>query len=236
MTDWPRDDESIARNVRDAITWDERLGAEDIQVEVEDGRVRLTGAVRRVPDVSAASDDAWQVKGVCEVRNELDVVGAETLDDRDIASDLEKRMLELGVDLQNLVIDVAGGVVTITGSVDDNRRKREILAIAREVPGVVDVVDRLIASKADGRSDSEIRTDVVAVITRDSRIGDATRIGVSVLGGGAILEGTVDSDADRRAAEEDAWFVSGVRVVDNRLRMSARSPRRTSKGESRPVV
>jgi osmotically-inducible protein OsmY len=214
-----RSDHLIASDVRDTITWDRRLVDDEIRVDVNQGRVRLTGSVHRLADLTAASADAWLVKGVREVDNELDVVGLAARDDRIIASDVIARLAPRGVDSNDLVVNVAGGVVTLTGNVDDQLKKREAVATAWTTPGVVDVVDRMSAGTSTGRSAPEIHSDVVGEIDRDSRISDASQIVVTVEDGVVRLDGSADSDAERLAAEEDAWFVAGVRVVENHLRV-----------------
>jgi osmotically-inducible protein OsmY len=95
-------------------------------------------------------------------------------------------------------------------------------------PGVVDVVDRMVADTSTGRPPPEIQADVVSEIDRDSRISDASRIVVTVEGGSVRLAGSVDTDPDRLAAEEDAWFVAGVRSVVNNVRVDARPMSRIS--------
>src|SRR5262249_26089305 len=98
--------------------------------------------------------------------------------------------------------------------------------IAWSTPGVVDVVDRTVVAATSSRPAPIIQTDVVGEIDRDARISDTSRIVVSVEGSAVQLEGSVDTDPERLAAEEDAWFVSGVRSVINHLWSNA-GPRAT---------
>ena len=48
---------------------------------------------------------------------------------------------------------------------------------------------------------------------------DASEVDVQVLGGQVTLTGTVSSRHEKRAAEDCAWNVSGVRDVDNHLKV-----------------
>jgi osmotically-inducible protein OsmY len=71
------------------------------------------------------------------------------------------------------------------------------------------------------RSDDRIREDINDRLTDDYAL-DASEIEVSVDGGDVVLSGTVDSRFDKRRAEDIAEMVSGVRNVENRVRVSER--------------
>jgi osmotically-inducible protein OsmY len=68
------------------------------------------------------------------------------------------------------------------------------------------------------RSDERIREDVCDRLTDDPYV-DATHVEVSVQGGEVTLGGSVDRREDKRRAEDIAERVSGVREVNNRLRV-----------------
>lgn len=76
------------------------------------------------------------------------------------------------------------------------------------------------------RSDDRIREDVNDRLTDDWLI-DATSITVTVQSGEVTLEGTVDSRDDKRRAEDVVESISGVRHVQNNLRVQ---PQSTSSG------
>ncbi|KAA0680224.1 BON domain-containing protein [Azospirillum brasilense] len=68
------------------------------------------------------------------------------------------------------------------------------------------------------RSDERIRDDLNDRLTEDSYL-DATDIAVSVSGGEVTLDGTVDDRMAKRRAEDLADAISGVRHVQNNLRL-----------------
>jgi osmotically-inducible protein OsmY len=69
------------------------------------------------------------------------------------------------------------------------------------------------------RSDDRIREDINDRLTDYDYI-DATNINVEVTGGEVVLTGTVESRYEKRLAEDIAEDCSGVRNVENRLRIS----------------
>jgi osmotically-inducible protein OsmY len=72
------------------------------------------------------------------------------------------------------------------------------------------------------RSDDRIREDVSDRLTDDWRV-DASEIDVSVSGGEVTLSGTVNSRDAKRRAEDLAENVSGVKHVQNNIRVSQAS-------------
>jgi hypothetical protein len=69
------------------------------------------------------------------------------------------------------------------------------------------------------RSDERIREDINDRLTDYDYI-DASNINVEVQGGEVVLTGTVESRYEKRLAEDIAEDCSGVKNVENRLRIS----------------
>ncbi len=82
------------------------------------------------------------------------------------------------------------------------------------------------------RSDSRIEEDINDRLTRDPYV-DASDIEVSVKDGEVTLTGHVDHRSDKRRAEDLADDISGVRHVQNNLRVRGREGFGTSAGGSR---
>ncbi|MBI2955658.1 MAG: BON domain-containing protein [Chloroflexi bacterium] len=66
-----RTDDEIERDIRDSLFWDSWVDATNVRVEVENGVVTLTGTAHSSAEKKVAEDDAWDVPGVVDVRNEL---------------------------------------------------------------------------------------------------------------------------------------------------------------------
>lgn len=65
------DDAAISGGVRAAVARDERLRDTEIDVDTQEGIVRLSGFVSSAEDVATAAAVARTVKGVQSVRNDL---------------------------------------------------------------------------------------------------------------------------------------------------------------------
>ena len=72
------------------------------------------------------------------------------------------------------------------------------------------------------RSDDRIREDVNDALTDDWAV-DASNVSVSVSNGDVVLDGTVATRLQKRRAEDCAEEVSGVKNVQNNLRVAERS-------------
>ena len=216
-----RSDTQIAADVRDTLKWDTRLQDGNVQVEVLDGIVILTGNVRLIAESSIAADDAWRVKGVRQVINNVAVSPTAERSDSDIAADVVNALkYDSRVDLKSIVVLVAGGVVTLTGTAGSTIERRAAEEDAWYTPGIVAVSNQINVSAGKQRPDEEILVGAREALTRDARIVDATRISVAVDHGKVTLTGGVDRPDERRAAEEDAWFTAGVIAVINHLTVS----------------
>ena len=120
-----------------------------INVDTRDGTVTLFGSVKAEVDKRDAGRQAMMVSGVKEVRNELQVVSQQAQkqiakSDAEIRDALETRIGDrkaLGDD--DIDVEVANGVVRLTGTVAGSGDHTAALSLARSTQGVRSVVDDL---------------------------------------------------------------------------------------------
>lgn len=121
------------------------------------------------------------------------------------------------VDLRGrLEIEVADGVVTLDGSVPGLDHKRLAGVLAWWVPGVRDVINGIAVEPPEDDTDGAI-ADACRIALEKDPLLDASEIRVAVRDRRVVLTGVVPTEEQRRAAENDAWFVFGVDEVDNRI-------------------
>jgi len=99
---------------------------------------------------------------------------------------------------------------------DDAAEHRRRYDAGRGAPGALHHRGR--GPRGYTRSDGRIREDVSDRLTDDTSV-NASDIDVAVAGGDVTLNGTVDSRAAKRRAEDVAETVPGVRHVQNNLRV-----------------
>jgi osmotically-inducible protein OsmY len=219
-------DEKIATEIREVLDHDSRLRPEGITVRVHRGVVTLAGTVGRYVDKMVAAEDAWRTKGVAEVRNELQVKPDLLRPAEEIAADVAKALADdLRVDDRSVVVNVAEGIVRLSGTVSSEAERRAAEEDAWRTDGVVDVSNELTVSADRRRSDQEIEQDVRAALDGDARISDPTQIQAKSVAGTVRLQGTVADADERQAAERDAWYTAGVVYVENLLTVAGKRQR-----------
>jgi len=98
---------------------------------------------------------------------------------------------------------------------DDAERRREM---DKRMAGM----HRGKGPRGYSRSDDRIKEDVCERLSDDSYV-DASDIDIRVDGSEVVLSGTVNSREEKRRAEDIAESISGVRNVENRLKVNPRS-------------
>jgi osmotically-inducible protein OsmY len=113
-------------------------------------------------------------------------------------------------------VSIDRGVVTLDGRTPSLSHKRLAGVLCWWVPGVRDVVNALAVVPPEEDNDGEL-ADALRLVYDKNPFLDGAAIGVHVEGSIVTLHGSVASDEQRGMAERDAWFVSGVGHVVNRI-------------------
>lgn len=121
------------------------------------------------------------------------------------------REAEIGVAVRN-------GVVTLSGFVESYAQKYAAARAAERVHGVRAVADDLSVKlpKSFMRSDTDIAHAAVSALKWDVEVPDS-RIQVLVDDGWVSLDGAVDWQFQRTAAEKAVRYLTGVKGVINRI-------------------
>lgn len=130
-----------------------------ISVNSMEGRVLLTGSVINKKYSEEAAKMAWQVKGVKEVINEIEINNKGMKDrakDLFIESTIEsKLLLEKDLSSINYIVDVNNGVAYLLGIAQNEDELKRSLQIARSTKGVRKVVNHVIL-KNDPRRNMDL--------------------------------------------------------------------------------
>jgi len=121
---------------------------------------------------------------------------------------------------QDISVNFKEGVATLTGFVHSYAEKIAAERAAKSVYGVRAVAND-IEVKPGMRTDPEMARDVVEAMKLDLRVPDEL-IKAGVRDGFVTLEGTVEWNYQREAAEKRARNVSGVRGVVNKIEVKSR--------------
>jgi osmotically-inducible protein OsmY len=144
--------------------------------------------------------------------------------DEDIKRDVEEELKwEPDLDATDIAVAVKSGVVTLTGFVRSYSEKWQAEAAAKRVAGVVGVANDLEVRLpgSDERPDPEIARDAVAAIKNRLPLA-ADSIKVVVKDRWVTLEGEVEWNYQREAAENAVRWLRGGRGVTNLIKVRPR--------------
>jgi hyperosmotically inducible protein len=215
-----RPSEEIKKDVADQLYWDSRVSAAAVKVEVDDGRVRLSGTVPTYSARRAAQEDAWLVPGVRAVDNQLKVAYESDVQvpaDAEISANLTN-IIRWDADLENADIDasVTDGWVTLRGAVDAYWKKLRAEELASTLTGVHGVTNELAVVPSRSYEDKLIADSIMAALERTVH-SEVEFINVQVNRGEVTLTGNVSSLPAFRATQQTAEYTPGVVAVNNEL-------------------
>ena len=130
--------------------WIERgIYADNLYLQIWEGRVLVSGAVDSAVTRAEAIQSVWEVEGVREVINEVDIVPRYGVSgyvrDVSIVNTINGRLL-LARDIAsvNYSVDSVRGKVFLLGVAQSEAERQRVLAIVRAAPGVRRVADYVL--------------------------------------------------------------------------------------------
>ena len=117
-----------------------------VDVTVNDGAVLLTGKVKTPEEKVLATKLTWEVRGVREVVNEIQVIDKSSIKDiaKDLAASAQLRgrlIADNSVSSLNFSIDVVNGTVYLSGVAADAEEMNRVVSHARELRFAQQVVN-----------------------------------------------------------------------------------------------
>ena len=150
------DDVTIRFKVKDKLLDMSGTLFQNVAVESVEGRVLLTGVVATPEDRLEVARIAWQVNGVHEVFNELQVTDrggvSDYLTDARIATQLRFKLMRDGkIASINYTIEAINKIVYLIGIAQSQQELERVTGHARTISGVSQVVSYVILKDDDRR-------------------------------------------------------------------------------------
>ncbi len=188
-----------------------------IHLKKEGNAIIIDGVVDGIALKKRALFIAMGLQGVSGVIDRLKVKPSTTMSDAEIKDHLTDTLTgEPTLQSCDIKTEVHDGVVDIEGIVPSLSHKRLAGALAWWIPGTKDVINSLEVAPQEDDSDDEVE-DALRIALEKDRLVDASGITVLARNWVVTLSGSVGSDAEKNAAEEDAWYIWGVNDVVNNL-------------------
>jgi osmotically-inducible protein OsmY len=128
------------------------------------------------------------------------------------------------VDPAGIGVAAEDGVVTLSGSVDDYAQKVAAEKAAKRIIGVKGLANELLVRMARERTDTDIAKDAIYLLEGDVHFLGG-KVMVTVEDGLLTLEGTVEWNFQKVAAEKAMQCIRGVKAVANLIEVApATSP------------
>jgi len=213
-----KNNETLQREVLDAIKWEPLLNAAEIGVTAKDGVITLTGVVNSYSKKLEAEDAAKNVAGVKAVVEKLEIKFDSSngkIDDNEIATEVLNAIKgKWIVPSDKIKVKVEKGWITLDGELSWNFQKQAAKDAVKNLLGVVGVSND-IKIKSESHDAIE-KKDVEAALARNWSINDRD-VHVHVSGTTVTLTGTVVSWYQKDEAGRIAWNTPGVWNVINNL-------------------
>ena len=226
-----RSDVLIKKDLRLALGKDPAAESFNINTNVNNGIVTLSGCVESWQEKSTCVRIAKSVKGVKVIRNDIDIRPVNNRSDAVIEAEIRHLLRwDIRVDESDIEVNVAGGRVTLSGSVGSIGEKTQVFRNAW-VAGVISVEDEDLRVEPSQRSamiqdiyvrlksGEEIKRTIEDTLFNDPRVTpENLQIDVDI-SNAVILRGFVKSRNEKAAAEQDAKNTIGVVMVNSNLKI-----------------
>ena len=234
---------ALLRRIRALLEKDTRIDLHRCPIALSfDGEdLVLAGEVEHIAAKKIALQLAATAAPAARIVDRLRVISAQPMGDRKLRDHVVKVLLEepalercrvhnrmpkgpkihrkaVSEPSGTIVVEVAGGVVTLNGEVPSLSHKRLAGVLAWWVAGCRDVVNGLEEVPAQEDNDDEL-TDAVRLVMEKDPFVNATKIRATTKDSVVTLEGLVPSATMKQIAERDTWYVLGVRDVVNRIQV-----------------
>lgn len=207
-------DAAVALAVEDRIRRDPTLRLAPLRVDARVGVVTIAGEVHHLLARERAAELAATVRGVRSIVNRIVVDPHEERTDEEIAEAIRRALLVDGAtEAFDVDVEALDGIATLTGIVQSPAERTLSLRVARTVPGVTDVIDRITVERDAVRPGRELATELESVLRNDAWI-HAEAIDVLAEDDAVRLTGRVPSLSAKARVERLARTRIGADRVD----------------------
>ena len=242
--------EAITRQIHGLLERERRINLHrfPIQISNADGVAVLEGEVSDIAAKKLALELAGSVPGVRGVVDRLRVApgarpGEGRRGDGEVRDSLARRFLEQpefrnctlrvranerdrllregnGDRVGDIEVSVSDGAIVLEGHVISQPHRLFAGVLAWWTPGRRDVINSLEVRPSYDENDDELTEALRLVLEADPEI-DAAQVRAAVEKRVVTLEGNVPTEEQKRRAEVDAWYLSGVDRVINNLQVTS---------------
>ncbi|MDP3488330.1 MAG: BON domain-containing protein [Bacillota bacterium] len=185
----------------------------DVNVDVYENRIVLSGFVDVLQDKIAVAEAVEQVAGALTIENNLTVSTDGAITDQQILEAVERKLVQTKLRVPG--IEVRSGRVKLKGRVENLAELGRIVERASEVLGVAEVDTTQL--RVEGNTDDATLKNRIEVALVN--ITSAPDVDTAVDSGKVELRGYVASRAHAREVSKAVESIDGVHRLDNNLQV-----------------
>jgi len=221
-------DDQIVSSAKNSYVFKNHLKNDDIKIQSKDGSVTLTGTVSEESHKTLAGETVSGLSGVKKLDNRLEVKGqslAATNSDAWLITKVKTSlMFHRSVSATATEVDAKDGIVTLRGTAASQAQKDLTTEYAKDVDGVKDVKNEMVASKpskkiqaAHDKIDDASITGLAKMTLLYHRSTSALNTSVTTRNGVVTLTGKAKNAAEKDLATKYVNDVNGVKSVKNQM-------------------
>ena len=136
-----------------------------------------------------------------------------------------------------ITVVAANGIVTLSGIVGSYIKKSQAEEIAKKIIGVKAVVEKIQVkfNTDDEKSDAEIAIEVLNALKANKDI-PFDRVQIEVENGHVTMDGKLEWNHQREAAQKSASNVDGIKVLTNHIKIESDRPDDIEKGDIEQAI
>lgn len=194
--------EHLEHFINQALLENPDLSSAKIEIEANDGTVKLSGVVSSSNRKLLAHQIAESFEGVNYIDNQIRVQLSEDPSDREIADRVNECLrLQRGLSHQAVRVDVLSGIVTISGYTSTEDQRALVADIAMAVGGVRQVENMLMVNANRVLANDE-HCNVIRASLRQVAGMEDSELTLTVVDETARISGTVDRLWKKEIAEK----------------------------------
>jgi len=220
-------DDRIASSAKESYVFKTYLKDDSIKTESKNGAVTLTGTVAESSHKSLAQDTVESLPGVKSVDNQLKVKGESHAEHSDgwVGTKVRTTLLfHRNVSATKTDVNVADGIVTLSGEASSQAQKELTTEYAKDVEGVKEVKNEMTIAKTPAKPDQTIGEQIddasITAQVKSSLVShrstSAVQTKVETADGVVTVSGIAKNAAEKSLVTKLVTDINGVtRVINN---------------------
>lgn len=208
-------DKDIYNNVKKNLFNEMALSSDDIEVDVDKGKVTLMGMVDVLAEKYKAEEVVKSSIGVKAIDNSITIAMDNMLTDKEI-TDLVMERLEQYKRLSKISAVSKGGTVTLHGNASCSAEAEKAIEVAATVQSVKGVQCQIKIAQEEEIDDATITNAIERAFSLSENVSPRL-VNTKTENGLVILSGVVPTEEEKKEAYKIASNIKGVKKVQNKV-------------------